>query len=306
MNRFTTRTGPALVAAASLAVLTACGGGGDNGGGGGSSQSAENAVTIALNADAAPGGYDPLQYSQGQFQFFAALYDSLFVTQPDGTVEPSLVSEFSNNAENTQTTLTLREGVTFTDGSELDSTVVKANLDRRTDPLLEAYGSIAPGQAAGITDVQAPDPQTVVITWGAPQASPENNLVDTAGIIVGAEGVADPDSLETTPDGSGAYTLNEEETTQASTYTFEKNAEAWNADEWTYDSIVFNVITDPQALANAVVSGQADVATILDQTTIELVESEQQTVSVGGTIVGFPVTDKTGATNPHLAEEPAR
>ena len=69
---------------------------------------------------------------------------------------------------------------------------------------------------------------------------------------------------------------------------------------------MFNVITDPQALANAVVSGQADVATILDPATIELVESRQTTVKAGGTIVGFPVTDKTGAINPAFANEQAR
>jgi peptide/nickel transport system substrate-binding protein len=304
MNRFTFRTGAALVTAAAVTSLAACSGGG--GGGGGSSQSAENTVTIALDADAAPSGYDALLYSQGQFQFFSALYDSLFVTQRDGTVEGSLVTEFSNNPENTQTTLTLRDDVTFADGSALDATVVKANLDRRSDPDLEAYGSIAPGQAAEITDVQAPDAQTVVITWAQPQATPENNLVDTAGIIVGPDGVADPDSLETTPDGSGAYELNADETTRASSYTLEKKADAHDAGDWAYGTIVFDVITDPQALANAVVSGQADVAGILDPSTIDLVESRQSTVSIGGTIVGFPVTDKTGATNPAFASEQAR
>ena len=304
MNRFTSRTGPALVAASALAALAACGGG--DGGGSSSSQSDEDSVTIALDADAAPSGYDPLLYSQGQFQFFSALYDSLFVTQADGTVEGSLATEFSNNPDNTQTTITLADGVTFTDGSTLDAELVKANLDRRSDPDLEAYGALGPGQASEITDVTAQDDKTVVITWAAPQATPENNLVDTAGIIVGADGVADPDSLETTPDGSGAYTLNTDETTRASKYTLDKNDEAWNADEWAFDSVVFSVITDPQALANAVVSGQADVAGILDSSTIELVDSRQTTVSIGGTIVGFPVTDKTGATNPAFASEQAR
>jgi peptide/nickel transport system substrate-binding protein len=304
MNRFTTRTGPALVAAGAMVALAACGGG--SSGGGSTSQSASDTLTFAYDADAAPTGYDPLLYSQGQFTFFSALYDALFVTTPEGTVEPSLVTEFSNNAENTQTTLTLRDDVTFADGSTLDSTLVKANLDRRTDENLEAYGAVAPGGASEISDVQAPDPQTVVITWAKPQATPENNLVDTAGVIVGPDGVADPDSLETTPDGSGAYTLNEGETTRASSYTLDKNDEAWNADEWPYDTIVFNVITDSQALANAVVSGQADVATILKPETIELVESRQSTVSIGGTIVGFPVTDKTGVTNPAFGNEAAR
>ena len=305
MNRFTLRTGPALVAAGAMVALAACGGG-SGGGSGASSQSPSDTLTFAYDADAAPTGYDPLLYSQGQFTFFSALYDALFVTTPDGAVEPSLVTEFTNNAENTQTTLTLRDDGTFADGSTLDSTLVKANLDRRSDETLEAYGALAPGGASEITDVQAPDPQTVVITWAKPQASPDKNLVDTAGVIVGPEGVADPASLETTPDGSGAYTLNEGETTRASTYTLDKNDEAWNADEWAYDSIVFNVITDRQALANAVVSGQADVATILDGQTVELVESRQSVVSVGGTIVGFPVTDKTGVTNPAFANEQAR
>jgi peptide/nickel transport system substrate-binding protein len=299
------RIGAATIALATAATLAACGGNGGGGGGAGSA-SAEGTLTFAYDSDAAPNGYDPLLYSQGQFTFFSAMYDALFVTNAQGEIEPSLVTEFSNNPENTQTTLTLREGVTFTDGSPLDAEVVKANLDRRSDPDLEGYGSIAPGQAAEITDVTVQDPQTVVITWGQPQARPESNLVDTAGVIVGPQGVADPTTLETTPDGSGAYTLDAGETTRASTYTLVKNDESWAAGEWTYDSIVFDVITDPQALANAVVSGQADVATILDPTVIDLVEERQSTVSVGGTIVGFPVTDKTGATNPAFANEAAR
>jgi peptide/nickel transport system substrate-binding protein len=304
MNRFITRPGVAVTAAVAVTSLAACGGGG--GGAGGNSQSPSDTLTIALNADAAPSGYDPLLYSQGQFQFFAGLYDALFVTDENGEAQPSLATGFENNADNTQTTITLQEGVTFTDGSALDADVVKANLDRRSDEDLEGYGSIAPGQAAEITDVTVSDPQTVVITWKSPQATPQNNLVDTAGVIVGPDGVADPDSLETTPDGSGAYTLSTDETTRASKYTFDKNAEAWNADEWAYDTIVFNVITDPQALANAVVSGQADVAGALDSTTIDMVESRQSIVKSGGTIVGFPVTDKTGATTPAFAEEAAR
>ena len=305
MNRFKTRSGTAVAALAAISSLAACSGGG-GGGGGSSSQSAEDTVTIALNADAAPTGYDALLYSQGQFQFFAAVYDSLFVTQPDGTIEPSLVTGFENNAENTQTTLTLRDDVTFADGSALDAELVKANLDRRSDTELEAYGAFAPGGASEITDVTAEDEQTVVITWAQPQATPDVNLTDTQGIIVGPDGVADPDSLETAPDGSGAYTLDEGETTQGSSYTFVKNDEAWNAAEWTYETIVFDVITDTQALANAVVSGQADIANYLDQTTIGLVEDRQSLVSIGGTIVGFPVTDKTGVTNPAFAEEAAR
>ncbi len=297
MNR-SKKLGTAVVAASALG-LTACGGGS---GGGGSSQSAEGTLTVAFDADAAPTGYDPLLYSQGQFTFFGSMYDALFETDTDGVSQPSLATGYTNSADNLQTTLTLRDGVTFADGSTLDADLVKANLDRRSDTDLTAYGAFASGGASEITDVTASDPQTVVITWAAPQATPENSLVDTAGTIVGQDGVEDPTSLETTPDGSGAYALDAGASTRASSYTVTKQADNWDADSWSYDTIVFKVITDAQALANAVVSGQADVATVLDPSTIDLVESQQKTVSVGGTIVGFPVTDKTGAINPAFGD----
>jgi peptide/nickel transport system substrate-binding protein len=69
---------------------------------------------------------------------------------------------------------------------------------------------------------------------------------------------------------------------------------------------VFKVITDAQALANAVVSGQVDVAGQLDPTTVDLVKSRKSIAQVGGTIVGFPVADKTGATNPAFAKPQVR
>jgi peptide/nickel transport system substrate-binding protein len=298
------RIGVAFLAAGALTSLAACGGG--SGGGGGSSSGAADTLTIAFDADAAPNGYDPLLYGQRQFEFFSSMYDSLFVTDTDGAVQPSLATEFSNSADNLQTTITLRDGVTFTDGSTLDSTLVKANLDRRSDTDLAAYNTFATGGSTEIADVAAPDPQTVVITWAAPQASPDQNLVDTPGTIVGADAAADPDTLATTPDGSGPYTLAESGTTKGSSYNLEKNDEAWNADAFAFDTLVVKVITDDQALANAVVSGQADVATQLDSSTVDLVTSKRDVVKSGGTIVGFPVADKLGTTNPAFGKVEVR
>jgi peptide/nickel transport system substrate-binding protein len=249
-----------------------------------------------------PTGYDPLIYAQRQSEFFQPLYDSLFVSTAGGEIEGSLVSEFENNEDDTQTTLTLRDGVTFDDGSSLDAELVKANLDRRSDPDIVAYNSFAPGEPAEIADVTAPDPQTVVITWAQPQSAPEANLFDSQGMIVGPAGIADPSSLETQPDGSGAFELSEGGTTRASQYTLEKNDDHWNADAWAFDTIVYRVITDPQALANAVNSGQVDVAGQIQGNAIEQVESQQSIISIGGSQAALGVTDKTGEYNPAFAK----
>src|SRR6478752_2144895 len=302
MNRFISRPGLAVTAAVAVVSLAACGGNSS----GGSSASASDTVTVALNSDASPNGYDPLLYSQGQFQFFSSMYDALFVTGTDGKVQPSLVTDATNSPDNMQLTLKLKDGVTFADGSTLDSTLVKANLDARSNSKLLLSGTLGPGGSQEITDVAAPDPTTVVITWKAPQAQGQNALADTNGVIVGKDAVANRDSLATKPDGSGPYTLNEGKTTKGSTYALDKNAKAWSAGDWSYDHITFKVITDPQALANAVVSGQADVASQLDQTTVDLVDSKQTTTKVGGVIVGFPVFDKLGSTNPAFKDPNVR
>src|SRR5215210_7709125 len=103
MNRFRTRAGAAFVAAAAVTSLAACGGNSSGASGGGAaSESGSDAVTIATDADAAPNGYDPLLYSQGQYHFFSTMYDSLFVTDAEGTVQPNLVEYFVSDAENTE------------------------------------------------------------------------------------------------------------------------------------------------------------------------------------------------------------
>ena len=289
------RVGVALATAVAMTMtVAACGGGS----GGSSGASASDTVTIAVDADSAANGYDALLYSQAQFQFFASVYDALFVTAKDGTVTPSLVTNTANNADNTQLTLTLRDGVTFTDGSTLDATLVKANLDRRSDPDLAAYQQFAPGGGAEITNVAAPDAKTVVITWAKPQAAGQQYLVDTSGVIIGKDGVANPDTLATAPDGSGPYTLNTGATTKGSTYSFAKNDKAWNVGSFAFKNVAWKVITDPQARANAVISGQADVAIPLGGDTVDLVRSKQTVAQNGGNIAGFPVFDKLGKTNP--------
>ena len=182
--------GLALTTAMALS-LAACGGAAK----GGSTTTASNTVTIALESDAAPTGYDPLLYAQGQSEFYSALYDSLFVTQQDGSVKPSLVTEFTPNSKKTEWTLKLRSGVTFSDGSTLDATLVKANLDRRSDKDLTSYGILAKGGSAEITNVVAKDASTVVITFAQPQGTPQNSLADEAGMIIGSKGVADPTAM---------------------------------------------------------------------------------------------------------------
>lgn len=290
-----------LTGALLMGSLAACGGGNSTT----TNTADKSTLTIGLDSDSASFGYDPIRVADAQRQFMESLYDTLFDLQPDGSAGPGLASAFEYNADSTVLTLTLKEGVTFSDGSPLDAALVKANLDRRSDPALTTYTNIAKGGAQEIVSVDVVSPSQVAITFAKPQPGFEKNLTSTMGMIVGKTGVADSASLATTPDGSGPYTL-DPSTVKGNKYVMVKNDKNDDADDYPYSKIVFSVIQDPQARANALVSGQADVAQ-LTSPTVDLVKSKGLEVSrQGGTIVNLLTFDKLGKTVPAFGSEKVR
>ena len=93
-----------------------------------------------------------------------ALYDTLMRYNPDtGQFEPRLAQSLTANADNTQWTLKLRPGVTFTDGSPLDSAAVVASMKRHIDKKSRSLSLVQP-----IKEFQTPDAETVVFVLAAP------------------------------------------------------------------------------------------------------------------------------------------
>lgn len=289
-----------LAGALLLGTLTACGGSGQA-----AAKADTSTLTLAIDSDSASFGFDPLRVSAAQRQFFEGLYDSLMTLQPDGSAGPGLAKEFSYNADNTVLTLTLKEGVTFTDGSKLDADLVKANLDRRSDPALSAYSAVAKGGAQEISSVDVVSPTQVALTFAKPQPGFEKNLASTTGMIVGKTGVTDTASLAATPDGSGPYTL-DHSTVKGNKYVLVKNDKSPDASKYAFSKVTFSVIQDPQARANALVSGQADVA-MLTSSTVDFAKSKGLGVSqIGGTVNTMISFDKSGKTAPAFASEKVR
>lgn len=290
-----------VAALGATAAISACGSSDSTG----SAGAGASTVSIGTDADPAPFGYDPAALSSGEITFRQAVYNSLFTTTSTGAVEPELATDYAFNASKTQLTLTLRAGVKFTDGTTLTSTLVKQNLDRRSDPTLGAYGMFAKGGSAEILDIATPGPQTVVITFATPQAAAPSLLAESAGWIVGGKAIADPKILMTGPDGSGPYTLSSSGTVKSSTYTLVKNAAAWDAGSFPYSTVVFKVLQGPQTLANALVSNQVQVAQ-LDPSTVSFAKSKASVVGFPGTIYGLALFDKQGAISKPFASVKVR
>ncbi|MFV0525028.1 MAG: ABC transporter substrate-binding protein, partial [Acidimicrobiales bacterium] len=92
-----------------------------------------------------------------------AISDSLFITQDDGEIVPYLAESAEPNEDHTVWTVTIRDGITFHDGTPLDGEAVAYNI--RT-----CWKSPLTGPAfLGLEDVTF-EGQTVTMTYANPEA----------------------------------------------------------------------------------------------------------------------------------------
>ncbi len=159
---------------------------------------------LILADSSAPGGYNPIA---GYAPVGASkLYDGLLRHTTDG-LEPALAATMpTSDATGTLWTITLREGVSFTDGTALDATDVVATYQAILDP--ESASEIASAYSM-INRIEALDEQKVRFTLDHPFAAFPVKLllgiVPSERIVPGQP--AAESALNTEPVGTGPYEL---------------------------------------------------------------------------------------------------
>ncbi|MCZ7629592.1 MAG: ABC transporter substrate-binding protein [Microthrixaceae bacterium] len=125
-------------------------------------------VTYALEAETTGGWCIPeSQLAISGMMVVWSVYDFLFVPSTDGFV-PFLAESAESNADATEWVLTLREGVTFHDGSELDASVVKNNIDAWIGRYPKRTAILGGFALDNIDSVEIVDDLTIVITTKVP------------------------------------------------------------------------------------------------------------------------------------------
>ena len=296
MLRWRKATAAAAIVAAAALALTSCAGdtGGSDGEGGG---------TLTLGAIVAPTTFDPAGSEWGnRAPFYQAVYDTLLLATPAGEIEPFLAESWEYDDTNTVLTLTLRDDVTFTDGSKLTGDVVKQNLER-----FKEGTSPDAGYFAGISSIEAPDDTTVAITLAAPDPAMLNYLTRDPGLIASAETFADAESLATDPIGSGPYVLDTAATVTGTSYTYTKNPDYWNPDLQHYDTLTINVFTDATASLNAVKAGEVNGIKLQNNDNLAEVEGAGWTVNANELdFQGLLLFDRAGTMSEPLGDVKVR
>ncbi|SFS16820.1 peptide/nickel transport system substrate-binding protein [Microbacterium sp. cf046] len=279
----------ALVAAL---ALTGCAAGGGTGG------DDATAASLTLGAVTAPTTLEASQAAWGdQAPFIQAVYDTLLLATPEGTIEPFLATEWSYNEDNTELRLTIRDDVDFTDGTHLTADIVKQNLER-----FKAGTSTDASYLANVSTVAAPDDTTVVLTLSAPDPALLNYLTRTAGLVASPAMFEDPDAA-TNPIGSGPYILDTAATVTGTTYVYTKNPDYWNPDLQHYDNLTISVLSDPTAALNAIKAGEVDTMRLLSNDALGEIEGAGWTVyGLETEFAGFLLLDRAGTMNPALGD----
>ncbi len=288
----------ALGLAGALMATAACSAGGDGEGSDDSTDGGASTASLVLGATDIPASFDVQGYASGtKTQYFTAVYDTLLRQDGDGTIVPGLATEWSYDDTRTVLTLTLSEGVTFTDGAVFDADAVVANIEH-------FRGSSTPdlSNAAYVDAVAAVDPTHVTITLTQPDPMMLNWLTQPLGYMSSPDSWDNPDAA-TNPVGSGPYILDTDATVVGSAYVFTKNPGYWDDSFEVYDTLTMNYYADQSALLNALQGGQVDAASFSNFSALAQVESAGYDVNTSQLDwQGLLLLDRDGAVDPALAD----
>lgn len=266
-----------LASVTMAATLVGCGS--SNGG-----SSDGKTLTVSINQELT-GMFSPM-YAQSAYDQYVVdlVYQGLLKYNADNELEPDLAEEMPTLSEDGKTlTFKLKEGVKFSDGSDLTSEDVKYTYTVMADPsytgpggytvaLLEGYEEYNSGDAEELSGVECPDDYTVIFHLESPQ-------IDAASAF-GTGGVASSEQFDykkgdtseieknaDTPIGSGAYVLNSYE--KATGASFVRNEEfERKEDEYKVDRIVMKK-TDSTTELQELEKGNVDlIPEVIEITTV--------------------------------------
>ena len=198
------------------------------------------------------GGLNPIsgQFAASGHFMASAVFDPLATLDENGDAVPYLAQSIDPNADFTEWTITLRDGVLFHDGTPLDAAAVVATLEGHQTSLVtkDAVRSIA--------EVVEVDPRTVVVRMSQPWAQFPYTLTTQVGYVPAPSMLADPEGAFK-PVGTGPYEFADWEVGESFEAT--KNDDYWQEGKPYLNAIEFRPIPDAQARAEGVVTGELDM-----------------------------------------------
>ena len=169
----------------------------------GDSGSSDSVLVAAIGGE--PDQLDPQRTSSYfSFEVLENVFDTLVEPDENLQMQPALAESWEVSDDQLTWTFDLRDGVTFHDGSPFTSEDVVYSYRRIIDEeLANAW------KFATVTDVSAPDEDTVVITVSQPTPNLLSNLGGFKGMAIVEQQNVESGDITTAPVGTGPFSVSD-------------------------------------------------------------------------------------------------
>lgn len=263
-----------LLALVLVFALCACGAKTDGG------QTASGGKILNVAASFAYPSLDAHKEYYGWYTSIYGVTEALFKMGDDSTAQPCLAADAS--ADGKTWTVTLRDGICFSNGGAVTAEMVARNLQRAAE-VNERFAFLAD------YTITATDEKTLTIT--TPEISPtlKNDLASPELGILDLDNTAD---LDNAPVGTGPFVITSFE--PEGTVQVARNDNYWGGDV-TLDGAVFYYMQDDDTKLMAMQNGEVDCCTGVSAAAMAVFEREPDTyriVSVPATRLQFYILNE--------------
>jgi peptide/nickel transport system substrate-binding protein len=219
-------------------------------------------LRFAVGSD--QGCVDPQQVgSNDTIYSLRQVVDSLTDQDPaTGELRPWLATGWESNADATAYTFTLREGVTFSDGTPLDAAAVQANFD--AVQRLGARGTLPKGYLDGYAGTTVEGPTRFTVAFDAPNVQfLQGTATHSLGILSPATVAENDDARCAAVVGSGPFVI-ESYTRDESIVLARRPGYAWGSSLWQQqgearlDRVEFRIVPESGVRVGSLQSGEVD------------------------------------------------
>ncbi len=230
-----------------------------------SGTAAARGATLTVGTDFSSASLDPAKGDAGPGTVYLdPLYAPLLKFAPDGQLQGVLATSWGYAGSDSKTfRITLRSGVSFSDGTPVNGAAVAASIKHFET------GSNG-GWLRDCPAVTAPSALTVQISCSRSDPDIAQVLTEKllGGDIVAPSSLAHPATLATDPVGAGQYTLDTAQTVTGSVYTYLANPRYFDQQAIHWDKIVVKYLQNASSALDALRSGQIQELWTVDPQTL--------------------------------------
>ena len=294
--------GTASLSIAVIVIAAACSSGGSRGGTSPSASSSSGTFSVSQPKTGGsitvleskgysgdwPDGLDPASNLDAipNQDMMEAIYGQLFMLGPGGKIQPDLATGYTFSPDAKTVTITLRQGVKFTDGTPFNAQAVIVNWNRDFGPLAVKAGISPRWNVARInpkdptsTPVKgafaATGPYTVVVHQNVPNGAFINQLFDSIPTwIASPTAIAKmgEQAFAKNPVGAGPFVVDSD--TLSNQLVVKRNTSYWQAGAPYLDQITFKTVGTDETALETMLAGGAQVYGGLGETA--LIDQAQQ------------------------------